>query len=180
MPETDRIPTIQTVDGCFPRDAQLAFDVLQASLQSKTTSDKAQVEVRFVEVHARKGRLEIGNVEDAAKKRDQQIGVFERGLEMVFGQIFSPDEALHASVPVQSYDGHQSFAGRMAGRFDVEIQRAMAKRIEQPPMISALEARPEKIGSAACQPRLGVGEHVIIPAFFHRGDVGNRGTAEEC
>ena len=54
----------------------------------------------------------------------------QRLVQMVFGQVFPTHQALHASVPMETDNGHQSLSRRMACRFDIEIQRTMAERLK--------------------------------------------------
>src|SRR5512134_1734524 len=101
--------------------------------------------MRLVEIQAREGRLQVGNVEDAAEKRHEQIGLLECLVQAVLGQILATDQALHTPAPIQSHDGHQPLAGAVARRLDIEVECSMTERLEQTPMVAGFQAGPKKI-----------------------------------
>src|SRR6185436_6286331 len=78
MPQPDCIPAIQAFDSLLPVDLQLALDAFKSALQSQASGGKAQIEVWLVEIQAGEGAVEVGNVEDAAEKRDEHIRLLER------------------------------------------------------------------------------------------------------
>ena len=55
----------------------------------------------------------------------------------------------------------------------------MAKRLEEAPVLSTLQAGAEEVRVAVFQTRLGGGEFAVIPLFSGRGDAGQGRRSEE-
>jgi len=72
-----------------------------------------------------------------------------------------------------------TLARRHACRLDVQIKRPMAKRVEEAPVLPALQTGGEEVRIAFIQARLGSGEIPVIPLFSGRRDAGQGRRSEE-
>lgn len=77
LPETHGFPTVEVSKVLRSSNVQLAFDVFESALKAESSGGKAQIKVRQVDAESRKLCLQVGHVEDAAEKRDQQIRLIE-------------------------------------------------------------------------------------------------------
>ena len=165
VPETNRFHPVESQQIGVPRDVQLALDVLEASLQAHAARGETQIEVRNRHPQALEAGLEVGDIEDAAEKRDQQVGLVEFFLDDVTRQIVTVDQGAHTSLAIETDEGHLPIAGGQPGRFDVEIERPWAESREQSPVIPGMQAVGKVPGVVAVELLLGRREVDIVQDF---------------
>ena len=148
-----------------PRDVQLALDVLEASLQAHASRGETEIEVRNRHPQALETGLEVGDIEHAAEKRDQQVGLVEFLLNHAKRQVVTADQGAQSPLAVEADDGHLPLVRGQSGRFDVQIECPWAEGAEQPPVVAGMQAAGKVPGIAAVELLLRRGKIDIVQDF---------------